>query len=222
MAASPTREQLGLADLARVSLPERQREGLERMRETALGSASWRARKIESMRELFALEQISERLTIRAADAISELRVVMSLRTPVPCMPPEATDLVVEQEAELVLRYPEEILLGPLPGYAIVEILAPRHVFLASVGTAGPSQRLCLGANVPRGYPLREAVLASYAAFTMQTVAIDERDHAGVMNGESARWWQSNAARIPLSTEPFLSRDRSCESSSQPNPGKQQ
>lgn len=195
----------GLADLARVPLPSSQRDGLERLRETALGSASWRARKIESLRETFALEQIAERLTVRAVDAITELRVVVSLRTPVPCMPPEATDLVVEDEVELILHYPEEILRGPIPGYAIVEILEPRHVFLASVGSAGGSQRLCLGANVPRGYPLREAILATYASFTMQTIAIDERDPAGVMNGDAAHWWQSNTARIPLSTAPFLS-----------------
>jgi hypothetical protein len=47
-------------------------------------------------------------------------------------------------------------------------------------------------------------VLASYAALTLQSVMVDERDPAGVMNSEAARWWQANAGRIPLTTTPFL------------------
>ena len=65
-------------------------------------------------------------------------------------------------------------------------------------------QPLCLGANVARGFPLREAVLASYAALTLQTATIDDRDPAGIMNREAALWWQANAARAPLSRAPFL------------------
>jgi hypothetical protein len=57
---------------------------------------------------------------------------------------------------------------------------------------------------VPRGYPLREAVLASYAALTLQSVMVDELDPVGVMNRQAARWWQANAGRIPLTTTPFL------------------
>ena len=68
----------------------------------------------------------------------------------------------------------------------------------------GIGNHFCLGANLARGYPLCEAVLGAYAAFAMQSVAIDERDPAGVMNHEAACWWQQNAARIPLSTVPFL------------------
>jgi len=82
----------------------------------------------------------------------------------------------------------------------------PRNVFHANVATSAGSQRLCLGANVPRGLPLTEALLQTYAALTMQSIAIDERDPAGVMNGDAARWWQANAARIPLINEPFLAR----------------
>jgi len=195
-----------LSDLDVVPLAEAQQRGLDRLDEASLGPATWRARKRSEMRKLFGLERIAPRFTVLAADAATELRVVVSLATPVPCMEPGALDLRVEPGAELALLYPEEILRGPLPGYAIVEVLSPEHVFHANVGRAAGVQRLCLGANVARGFPLVEAVLAAYQAFSMQSVAIDELDPAGVMNPEAARWWQGHTPRIPLSAEPFLPR----------------
>jgi hypothetical protein len=59
---------------------------------------------------------------------------------------------------------------------------------------------------VPRGFPLREMVLASYAALTLQAISLDNMDPAGVLNRQAAVWWQANAQRIPLTTEPFLGR----------------
>lgn len=194
----------GLSDLHRVPLLGQQQEGLERLQQAALGTPVWRARKQSEARDLLALERIAERMEVLALDATTKLRALIRLRAPVPCMPPGARDLVVEDQVDLVLLYPEEILRGPLPGYEIVEILVPRNVYHANVATRGLSQRLCLGANVPRGYPLREAVLASYAALTLQSVMLDELDPAGVMNGEAARWWQANTGRIPLTSAPFL------------------
>jgi hypothetical protein len=196
----------GLSDLLEVPLLAQQEQGLERLRETALGSAMWRSRKIAEIRKVFGLERLAARLTVLAVDATTDLRIVISLQTPVATLPPGQLELVVEQQAELVLHYDEAILTGPQPGWAMVEILSPRFVHHANVGVAGDSQRLCLGANIPRGYPLSEGILASYAALTMQSVAIDESDPAGVMSREAALWWQANAARIPLSTAPFLAR----------------
>ncbi len=69
----------------------------------------------------------------------------------------------------------------------------------------GEPQALCLGANIPRGLPLREAVLASYAAFTLQAITLDAADPAGVMNPAAAEHWQINSQQIPLSREAFLS-----------------
>jgi hypothetical protein len=194
----------GLSDLDRVPLLQQQEERLRRLRESSLGPPPWRARKESEVRDLLALEQIADRMTVLGIDWTTELRALVRLCAPVPCMPPGARDLVVADEVDLALLYPEQIIRGPLPGYSIVEILSPRHVQHANVSTGGPSQRLCLGVNVPRGYPLREAVLASYAALTMQCVMVDEQDPAGVMNGEAARWWQANPDRIPLTTKPFL------------------
>ena len=190
-----TERRAGLHDLASVPLRPEQERALERQRAVSLGSAVWRARKAGEVRELMALESITDRMEIRAIDPTTELLVVVALEMPVPCMPPGATDLVIENEVELVLFYPDAILRGPLPGHVIVNISEPRHVHHANVGSLRGAQPFCLGANVPRGYPLREAILATYAGLTLQTVAIDETDPAGVMRGDVARWWQANSDR---------------------------
>jgi hypothetical protein len=208
----------GLSDLHRVPLLEKQEEGLQRLQQAALGTAEWRARKQSEARDLLALERIAERMQVLALDTTTMLRALIRLWAAVPCMPPGARDLVVEDRVDLVLLYPEEILRGPLPGYALVEIMVPRHVYHANVATRGLSQRLCLGAKVPRGYPLREAVPASYAALTLQSVMLDELDPAGVMNGEAARWWQANTGRIPLTTTPFLAPLRAGKSGGRSRP----
>jgi hypothetical protein len=199
----------GLSDLDRVTLLPQQEERLRRLRESSLGPPPWRARKECEVRDLLALGQIAERMTVLGIEWTTELRALVRLRAPVPCMPPGARDLVVADQVDLALLYPEAILRGPLPGFAIVEILSPREVHHANVSAGRASQRLCLGVNVPRGYPLREAVLASYAALTMQSVMVDELDPGGVMNSEAARWWQANAGRIPLTRAPFLAPVRS-------------
>jgi len=195
---------LGLSDLDRVPLLPRNQERLQQLQETSLGPPPWRARKGPEVRDLLALEQIADRMMVLGIDGTTELRVLVRLRAPVPCMPPGANDLLVADQVDLVLLYSEAILRGPLPGFSIVEIIAPRNVYHANVAGNGLPQRLCLGVNVPRGYPLREAVLASYAALTMQSVMVDEQDPGGVMNGEAAKWWQTNSDRIPLTTAPFL------------------
>jgi hypothetical protein len=199
----------GLSDLDQVRLRPEQEEKLQRLRESSLGSAPWRARKECEARELLALEQIADRMTVLGIDATTELRALIRLRAPVPCMPEGARDLVVRDRFDLALRYPEEILRAPLPGVAIAEILDPRWVHHANVGSGGGPQRICLGVALPRGFPLREAVLATYAALSMQSVMVDELDPGGVMNAEAARWWQANPGRIPLTTTPFLAPLRS-------------
>jgi hypothetical protein len=205
---------VGLSDLDRIPLLPQNQERLERLRAASLGSPSWRARKLPEARDLLALEQIADRMTLLGIDAVTELCVLVRLHAPVPCMPPGARDLVVANRVDLVLVYPEALLRGPLPGHSIVEILSPRYVHHPNVAGKGLPQRLCLGVNVPRGYPLREALLASYAALTMQSVMVDEQDPGGVMNGEAALWWQANPQRIPLTTAPFLAPLRAAGSGS--------
>lgn len=192
----------GLSELSHVPLLPQHEAALEHTRKVALGAGPWRHCKIGTVRDLCALERIS-RIRVLGIDPTTELRALIRMPCSVPCLPPDAPDLVVETEVDLALRYPEEILRGPLPGYALVEIVAPKFVYHANVAS-GPSQRLCLSASLPRGYPLREAIVASYAALTLQSVTLDERDPAGVMSASAALWWQRNAHRIPLSREPFL------------------
>ena len=148
----------GLSDLPRVPLLPQHEAALARASEVALGEGFWRHCKLSTIRDLCALERICSRFDLLGVDPTTELRVLARLRCAVPCLPPDSNGLVVEGEVELALRYPEEILRGPQPGYALVEIRKPDHVLHANV-SSGPSQRLCLGASLPRGYPLREAIV---------------------------------------------------------------
>ena len=105
----------GLSDLDRVPLLPQQEEGLQRLRKAALGTPAWRARKETEARDLLALERISDRMEVLAIEATTELRVLVRLRAPVPCMPPGASDLVVEDQVDLVLLYPEDCCLSSFP-----------------------------------------------------------------------------------------------------------
>lgn len=195
---------LGLANLLDVPLPRQQADGLERLLAESLGPAPWRAFKAQALRKLFGLEQVSGgRLEILAADASGDIRAAVRLRGPVACLPPGAAEIVIEPQADLAIFYPEDLLRAPVPGHALIEILAPRHVLHPNV-SPGPAQRLCLGVNVGRVFPLHELVLGAYAAISLQAVTVDERDHAGVMNLEAALYWQAHADQMPLTREPFL------------------
>ena len=195
----------GLADLASVPLAPEHEHALDALASASQGSPAWRTRMRTEARDLFALTQIAARMTLLALDLRVALKAIVRLEVTVPCLPPGADELVVVGEADLVLNYPEDILRGPLPGYALVQIAAPLHVMHPNVGwIEDGGQLLCLGASVPRGYPVREAVLASYAALTLQAITLDEADPAGVMNVKAVQFWRERAERIPLSREPFL------------------
>jgi hypothetical protein len=202
-------ERLGIFDLDRVELDEHATRGLAALASTSLGSPVWKARKAAEARSLLALAHIAPRMQVLAMDASAALLAIVRLRVPVACLPPGLrsqtgrAELVIADHADLALRYPEELLRVPLPGYALVQVLEPRDVWHPNCSTDG-SQRLCLGAKLPRGYPLREAVLTSYSALCLAAVTLDELDPAGVLNAEAARWWQAHATRIPLSRAAFL------------------
>ena len=199
----------GLADLGRVELSPAHAHHLHRACAESLGPPEWRARKQAEVRDILALSQISERLSVLALDARTELMTIVRLRAPVPCLAPGAADIDLANACDLLFHYAERLMHEPMPGYAMVRILTPQHVYLPNVSSQevapGEPQALCLGANIPRGLPLREAVLASYAAFTLQAVTLDEADPAGVMNRAAAEHWQINSKQIPLSREAFLS-----------------
>ena len=180
---TPEAEPYGLADLSSLPLsPEHQRL-LETRCQDMLGSPAWRQRKRTEMREFIALVQIAPRLELCLIDMRTDLVTLVRLReTPVPCMAPGASDIHIERSALLVFEWPEEILRQPLPGTRCVRILEPSHVFHTNVAFGERVSPLCLGANIPRGFPFRELVMASYAALTLQSISLDIMDPAGVLN----------------------------------------
>jgi len=192
----------GLSTLSAVSLSPEREEFMRRVGPTSQGSPAWRARKPVEARELLALETIAPRIEIIALDLTTELLAIVRMAVTVPCLARDG-ELVVVGQADLALCYPEEILHGPLPGYALVQIHRPRRVWHPNVSD-DVAQRICLGANVPKGYPLREAVLGSYAALTLQSISLDQADPAGIMNPAALSYWNDHKARIPLSTAAFL------------------
>jgi len=176
---------------------------------TMCGDPIWRGRKQAEAHDLLALSQVAPdgRLAVMSLDLCESLRALMILRVPVPCRPDTANRLPLRDIAMLGLTYPREAITHHLPGYAFVQILEPRSVWLPAVDEA--RQALCLGPDMPVGIRVAELVLMSYGALSMQTTQLDERDTAGVFNPESALWWQQNADRIPLSRTPFLRQDDS-------------
>ncbi len=195
----------GLADLATLRLTAQNQRTLDQLCTERVGPPSWRHRKRIEAHGLIALSQIAPRLVIRQLDLRTDLVAIVELRdTPVPCMRPGQSDIELADGALLAIRYPEAILVGPIPGTLPVRVLEPRNVFHSNVAYAERAPALCLGANVPRGFPLREIVLTAYGALTLQAISFDALDPAGVLNPRAAFWYQANADRVPLTDVPFL------------------
>jgi hypothetical protein len=189
----------GMLDLEREVLAPPLARFLEQACEGALGPKPWVIRKRAEAFDLCAMAQRSPRLTLVGLDLSTELRALLRLEVPVATRP-DGEELVIADHADLVLIYPMHALRAALPGYAFVRVLSPGAVWHPNVArdSGGQGQALCLGTQVPAGLPVRELVLASYGALAMQTLQVDERDAAGVMNLEAARWWQLNFKRAPL------------------------
>jgi hypothetical protein len=158
---------------------------------------------IAEARDLLALAQLSGRLIVHWLDLSAGLRAKVEMAVPVPCLPDPAGALQVAPRALLGLIYPPEAIIMPSPGYAFVRVLMPRPVWHSNV-SPDSDQVLCLGPRLPAGIPLKEILLMTYGALSMQTTQLDLMDPAGVLNPAAADWWQRNAQRIPLTREPFL------------------
>ncbi len=195
----------GLRHLSTAPLPAALERALADAMRGAEGTPTWKRRKRAEARDLLALGHVAPpgRLTVLQLDVRQALRAVLRMDVPVARMPPDADSLVVERGVTLGVIYPEETLSKPLPGAAFVQILAPSDVWSANVAV-GPVQALCLGASLPRAIPVKEIVLMSWGALSMQSTMIDPSDPAGVLNIEAARWWHANRERIPLTRTPFL------------------
>lgn len=209
----------GLTDLAHHELSEANARRLADCCAGALGPAGWQRRKREELHGLLALEERAERLVVRQVDLRTDLQVIVELRdTPVPVRPPDGRVVGLVRGALLAIRYPEALLVGPVPGTLPVRILAPRAVFHSNVAYGGPAPPLCIGASVPRGTPLREIVLISYGALTLQTVSLDQLDPAGVLNAAAAAFYQAHADQLPLTRAPFLAPITPVEGEAPPPP----
>lgn len=193
----------GLRDLAQVELAARYHELLEGARDQATGHRVWRERRLAEARELLALATVAPRMEVKDLNLGDDLRALVRLQMPVPCRFGSEQDLVISHEALLGICYPRRALFESLPGPSFVQVLLPMGVFHPNA-SAPPIQRLCLGTQLPAGIRVRELVLLSYRALTMQDHTLDVEDPAGVFHAEAARWWQANADRVPLTRAPFL------------------
>ena len=173
---------------------------------TCCGPAAFRYRVKSEARDLVALAQHSGRMLVHWIDLSAGVRAKVELEVPVPCMPVPGGPLCIAPRALLGLLYPPEAILLPQPGYAFVRILQPQPVWCSNV-SPDHNQALCLGPSLPAGIPLKEIVLMTYGALSMQTTQLNLLDPAGVLNPAAAEWWQRNTAQIPLSREPFLRKE---------------
>jgi len=193
----------GLSALAQVSLHVTLQQVLDAAATHCGGPTALRHRLIAEGRDLLRLVQVSGRLRLLALDLSSDLRAVVEMAVPVPCLPNPLGALQIHPVACLALRYPLAAITHPQPGTAFVRILAPRPVHLPSV-SVDQNQVMCIGSIVRAGHPLREIVLTVYGALSLQTVQINAQDSAGVFSPAAAEYWQRNVDRIPLSREAFL------------------
>jgi hypothetical protein len=203
----PAPARRGLSGLDDVVLDEPHQAALDAALARARGSAPWRARLAVEARELLALAQIAPRLTVDALALDTRLCALVTLVVPVP-VASGAGEVAIADRAALALTYGEEATRAASPGTRFVQVLAPVRVHHPNV-FPGPDQRLCLGPVLPAGIPVKELLLMSYAALSMQALTVDPRDPAGLMNPDAARYWSANLARTPLTRAPFLSDPRS-------------
>lgn len=169
------------------------------------GPPALRHRLLAEARDLFALEEITDRVRLHMLDLAAGLRALIELRAPVPCLPNPNQPLVVESRALLGLTYRPEVVFQPQPGFSFVHFLMPRPIWLPNC-SFDASQTLCLGPVLPAGIAVKELLLLVYGALCMTTVTLDPADAAGTLNPAAADWWMRNASRIPLSREPFLTK----------------
>ena len=204
---------VSLSSLATVALDASYTPILESAGRRMSGDPVWRRRKLSELRQFLALVQIlPQRLKLLFMDVESDaMRLVVALHCPVPLRPRNGGPLrrADGDAAVLGIIYPREVLLGPLPGTRFIEILQPSDVFHPNVRGDRP-QVMCMGATLPRGFPLTELLVLAYASLSCQQITVDRRDHAGILNVEASGWYEANPGTVPLTREPFFFRSEKC------------
>ncbi len=202
---TPTQSKPGLLELDKVVLDLFQQRIFDAATARCGGAPHWQQRKRIEFLTILRLGQLSQRLQVLEFDLEDELRVFFALRTPVPCEPDANGRLRLADHAVLGLRYPEEAVRWPQPGTAFVQVIAPKGVWHSNL--AKRTQILCLGSRLPAGVRVKELILGAWAALTLQNLALDVLDPAGVMNPAAASYYQHHPGVIPLTREPFVSVD---------------
>ncbi len=200
----PASASVGLDDLSEIELSPPTQSFYDRITEKVQGPAVWASRKRREVHDLLVLSEMAPRFHVDVLDPRVDLKALLRIQCPVPCLPPGSEGLIIASEVVLALSYPQEVLHQSLPGYGFLNILSPGDVWLANTTFGGPVQKVCLGVTMPVGIRTVELLLAVYGAITLQTVQIDEEDRAGVFNTEAARYYQQRKDIIPLSRVPFL------------------
>ncbi|NNE91474.1 MAG: hypothetical protein HKN23_07490 [Verrucomicrobiales bacterium] len=196
----------GLSSLNQVVLNPFFQEHFDKGIRSCIGSGCYSTRMKAEFHEFLALAQLSKKIEPLAASFEGTFQLHFILQSPLPVRDADG-NVEIFDWAHLHLSYPERAVRQPQPGTGFVQIVVPDRVFLPNVSPTLPglpSQVLCLGPTLPAGIRLREIILKTRDALTLNSVQKDLLDSAGVMNPEAALWWQQNHPRIPLTREPFL------------------
>jgi hypothetical protein len=210
METSSTAPRYGLVDIPRVPLDAHRQSLLDTVSKDLIGPRHFQPRRIAETRDLLALEQIAPpgRLRIEMLDLSFDLIARLRLRAPVACMLPGALQHIVAPEAVLLLRYFEEAVRLPQPGYRFFTILDPLGVWHPNVGFDPiRGQVLCVGPTIPASVRATELVLLAYEALCMRAANLSPTDPGGIINLEAAMYWRQCARDLPLSRVPFLGTD---------------
>lgn len=202
---NPRASDPGLSQLHQVKLSDQDEAYLQSLAPQFCGQPLWRAYKAKMTRELLALAQITDRLKYFWFDVSGDFRVLLHMRVTVPCLPDPHGPLQVADHAIIGLNYREEHMTEAQPGYVFISIVRPSAVWLANVAPDF-GQPLCLGPKLERAYPVKELIVNTYLALTLNSFQFSETDPAGILNRDAAIWWQHNTKLIPLSREPFITK----------------
>jgi hypothetical protein len=204
VAASTSPDHSAPDDLA---LNESRQARLDQSMQDLAGSPAWKRRKQREAHDLLALEQRApHRLQVLTLDLNHDLRVHLKLRVPVPCAPDFAGHLRVEPLAILGLVLPELSMSTVLPGSVFVQVIQPLHVFHPNVYET--TRQICLGLKFAPGEArVRELILMTYGALSMQTALPNPYDHHGIAHHRALQWWRDHLALRPLSRAAFFNRE---------------
>ena len=166
------------------------------------GGRAWRAWKAGQLEEVMKdLASASPRIELLHIELTGDLELVYGVEMPVPLAP---TNGVLELAAAAVFRlvFRENWTWESPPGWGPLAVLAPRSIWHPNVA-ADLKGVVCLGALPPNTH-LKEIILLGYYTLTLQQMALDEADPAGVLNSAACDYYRSHPEYLPLCGEGLL------------------